>query len=140
MIARMMAGHIIKRHDFKAFYTAPYMKLATRNKLISKDPYNTFDWLMDVSEENNLKSAFYFICGRTNPARDADYEPEHPVLRRLMRRIHERGHEIGLHPSYDTYQEPELLKRSRTAKKYLCRRRIQQVQWGGECTICDGSN
>ena len=131
-IGRMMAGHILKRRDLKAFFTAPYVKLATRNKLIAADPYNTFDWLMDVSEENNLKSAFYFICGRTNPARDADYEPEHPVIRRLMRHIHERGHEIGLHPSYETFQKPELLKQEADRLKRICAEEgIEQTQWGG---------
>lgn len=30
-------------------------------------------------------------------------------IRALMRRIHERGHEIGLYPSYGTYQKPELI-------------------------------
>jgi len=127
-----MAGHLIKRRDLKAFFTAPYVKLATRNKLIAADPYNTFDWLMDVSEENNLKSAFYFICGRTNSVRDADYEPEHPVIRQLMRRIHERGHEIGLHPSYDTFQKPELLKKEADRlKRISAEEGIEQTQWGG---------
>jgi hypothetical protein len=131
-IGRMMAGHILKRRDLEAFFTAPYVKLATRNELITADPYNTFDWLMDVSEANNLQSAFYFICGRTNPARDSDYEPEHPVIRQLMRHIHERGHEIGLHPSYDTFQSPTLLKQEADRLKRICAEEgIQQTQWGG---------
>jgi hypothetical protein len=131
-IARMMAGHIIKRRDLKAFFTAPYVKIATRNELINADPYNTFDWLMDVSEENNLQSAFYFICGRTNPIRDAEYELEHPAIRQLMRRIHERGHEIGLHPSYGTFQSTDLLKREADRLKRVCAEEgIHQTQWGG---------
>lgn len=45
-----------------------------------------------MSEANNLESAFYFICGRTDAKRDANYEPEYTVIRQLMRRIHNRGH------------------------------------------------
>ena len=131
-IARMMAGHIIKRRDLKAFFIAPYVKLATRNELIAADPYNTFGWLMDMSEAKNLRSSFYFICGRTNPKRDADYEADHPVIRKLMRRIYERGHEIGLHPSYDTFQSPELLKKEADQLKRICAEEgIYQTQWGG---------
>jgi hypothetical protein len=131
-VARMMAGHIIKRRDPKAFFTAPYVKLASKNELIAADPYNTFDWLMDVSEANNLQSAFYFICGRTNQTYDADYEPEHPAIRKLMRRIHERGHEIGLHPSYNTFQSQELLKKEADRLKRICAEKgIYQTQWGG---------
>ena len=83
-IVRMMAGHIFKRADPKAFMYAPYVKLATKDHLINADHYNTFDWLMNVSEANNLTSSFYFICGRTHPSLDADYELEHPVMRDLL--------------------------------------------------------
>lgn len=132
MIGRMMAGHLLKRRDMKAFFCAPHVKLASGKELHLADPCNTFDWLMDVSEANNLQSSFYFICGRTDPARDADYEPEHPAIRQLMRRIHERGHEIGLHPSYGTYQKPELIKQEAERLKYVCAGEgITQSKWGG---------
>ena len=131
-IARMMVGHILKRRDPKAFITAPYVKLATRNSLIEADPYNTFDWLMDVSEANGLRSAFYFICGRTHAGKDADYEIEHPVMRDLLRRIHRRGHEIGLHPSYNTFRDAAALKREADRLKRVCAEEgIAQEQWGG---------
>jgi peptidoglycan/xylan/chitin deacetylase (PgdA/CDA1 family) len=87
---------------------------------------------MDVSEANNLQSAFYFICGRTDPVRDGDYELEHPAIRNLMRRIRERGHEIGLHPSYGTFQKPELIKKEADRLRRVCaEERIEQPQWGG---------
>ena len=130
-IGRMMAGHLLKSRDISAFLTAPYVKLATRSQLHNADPCNTFDWLMDVSEANNLQSAFYFICGGDHP-KDADYQPEHPVVRNLMRRIHERGHEIGLHPSYSTFQQPELIKQQADRLRRICAEEgIEQTQWGG---------
>ena len=130
-IIRMMAGHAFKRRDVRAFCSAPWVKLATRGKLHYADPYNTFDWLMDVSEAHNLTSAFYFICGRTS-AMDADYEPEHPAIRALMRRIHQRGHEIGLHPSYGTYQKPELIAQEACRlRSILVTEKIQQSVIGG---------
>jgi hypothetical protein len=130
-IGRMMAGHLLKRRDIKAFFIAPYVKLATGSQLHPTEPYNTFEWLMDISDANNIKSAFYFICGG-NHSHDADYEPEHPVIRNLMRRIHERGHEIGLHPSYDTFQKPALIKQEAERLKHICAEEgIKQNQWGG---------
>ena len=131
-IMRMMAGHILKRGDPKAFLTAPYVKLVTRNHLIDNDPYNTFDWLMDVAESHGLKSAFYFICGRTHPSKDADYEIEHPVMRNLLARIHSRGHEIGLHPSYNTFKDSATLKREADRLKHvLAEEGIEQEELGG---------
>ncbi|NYT64541.1 hypothetical protein H0A58_00990 [Alcaligenaceae bacterium] len=130
-VIRMMAGHLLKRRNIKAFFTAPYVKLLTDKNLHSADPYNTFDWLMDVSEAHNLKSAFYFICGHTS-SMDADYDLEHPVIKELLQRIHRRGHEIGLHPSYGTYQKPEELKREAEHLSTVCSRLgITQERYGG---------
>ncbi|WP_200885545.1 polysaccharide deacetylase family protein [Xenorhabdus nematophila] len=85
-----------------------------------------------MSEANNLQSAFYFICGRTDKSKDADYEPEHSIIRDLMRRIHARGHEIGLHPSYGTYQKPYLIDSEAKKLKRICDEEgIKQPVWGG---------
>lgn len=104
----------------------------SRSQISKREPFNTFDWLMDQSERRGLKSAFYFICGRTMPARDALYELEHPAIRDLLRRIHSRGHEIGLHPSYGTYQSPELIAKEAARLRRVCAEEgIEQPIWGG---------
>lgn len=106
--------------------------LRGRGTLAGSDPYNCFDWMMDASEAAGRTSAFYFICGRTHARRDADYELEEPAIAALMSRIHDRGHEIGLHPSYATYLDSEALgweaRRLRTACAALA---IDQSEWGG---------
>jgi len=131
-IGRMMAGHLLKRGDPRAFVNAFYVKSATQDRLIKKDPYNTFDWLMDVSESNGLKSTFYFICGKTEPCKDPDYELGHPVIRNLLQHIHQRGHEIGLHPSYNTFNNPVALKNEADQLRSICKQeKIQQTEWGG---------
>src|SRR5690606_14466012 len=97
-----------------------------------RDPANTFDWLMKQSENNGLTSAFYFICGRTDASKDALYEPEMPHVRKLMREIHRRGHEIGLHPSYNTFQRPEEIAREARRLRKICEEEgIEQKAWGG---------
>ncbi len=130
-IARLMAGHVLKRHDLASFCTAPLVKLSSKKKLHHADPYNTFDWLMDVSEENGISSAFYFICGRTSDI-DSDYELEHSAIRELIRRIHLRGHEIGLHPSYGSYKSPLLIKQEADRlKRIAAEEGVVQHNWGG---------
>jgi hypothetical protein len=131
-IIRMMVGHLVKRRDVKAFFQAPYVKLATINKLCKQDPFNTFDWLMSQSKANHIQSAFYFICGRTDLGRDSDYEIEHPAIRNLMREIHERGHEIGLHPSYNSFQSPATIKQEADRLRTVMREEnILQDEVGG---------
>lgn len=130
-LVRAMAGDVIKRKDFKSAMLAPWIRMNTRSQLHSADPASTFDWIMDVSEQHGLQSAFYFICGHTDP-HDADYQPEHPAIRHLMRRIHHRGHEIGLHPSYGTYQKPQLIRQETDRLRKICAEEgIAQTEWGG---------
>jgi hypothetical protein len=131
-LLRSMAGDVIKRRNIKYAFLAPWIRFNTRDALHPADPFNTFEWIMDVSEQNDLTSAFYFICGRTAPQFDADYEIEHPAIRSLLRRIHDRGHEIGLHPSYDTYLNKNLLKsEADRLRKTAAIESIEQTEWGG---------
>lgn len=108
---RRVAGDILLRNDYGALVNGPWTWLTTREKLKKSDPYNNFDWIMDLSQEFNLKNAFYFMTGVTNPRRDGHYDIDHPTTRELLRRVYSRGHEIGLHPSYETYLDGDQMCR-----------------------------
>lgn len=131
-VLRSMLGQIVKKKSLVGAMRLPIIKLNTRSQLYAGDPYNNFDWIMDVSERHGLQSAFYFICGRTNAARDALYDVEHPAIRALIRRIHARGHEVGLHPSYETYLTPGAIAHEFMALQKVCEEEgVRQVFWGG---------
>jgi uncharacterized protein DUF7033 len=96
------------------------------------DPCNTFDFIMDASESRGLRSAFYFIAGRTGGAIDGDYSLDEPWIRRLLRRIHERGHELGLHTSYNTFRDSEQVRAEHERLRDACESEgIRQDAWGG---------
>lgn len=75
---------------------------------LNTDPYDTYDWLMDVSESRGLKSTFFFMSGG-NTTHDNKYEIDSPNVRKILQKIIGRGHEIGLHGSYNSYDNPEML-------------------------------
>ena len=96
-----------------------------------RDPNDTFDLIMEESERRGLRSAFYFIAGGT-PPRDGDYSLDDAPIRRLLRRIHERGHEIGLHGSYDTMRDASRLAQELENLQRACAAEgIEQETWGG---------
>lgn len=131
-----MGAEILKRGNIINALYAPWIYFNSGKLLHSKDPSNTFDWIMKISEENNLKSAFYFISGRTEPKLDAVYEIEHEAIRKLMGEIHSRGHEIGLHPSYNTYLNNEALSKELIRLKNVCKEeKIFQNTWGGRMHV-----
>jgi peptidoglycan/xylan/chitin deacetylase (PgdA/CDA1 family) len=96
------------------------------------DPNNTFDLIMDISEQHNVQSAFYFITDHSAGIMDGDYHMEHPLIRQLLRKIHTRGHEIGLHTSYNTYLDPaQTLKEFQILTQACAEEGIYQDTWGG---------
>lgn len=131
-LIRAVGGDLFKRKDLKSLFFGFWIFITSRKKLHPKDPYNTFDWIMDLSERNGLTSAFYFICGRTDVNKDADYEPEDIAIRKLIRRIYNRGHEIGLHPSYNSYQTPAIVIEEVQRLQRVCLEEgVHQDKWGG---------
>ena len=52
------------------------------------------------------------VSTRTKPSLDRPFSLDDPRLRALLREIHARGHEIGIHPGYHSYRHPEALARS----------------------------
>ncbi len=96
------------------------------------DPHNTFDFIMSASEQYRLKSAFYFKGGFSNKQFDESYNLDAPWLEELMRNIHARGHEIGLHGSYESYRDPiKLRSEFASLLKAVERVKITQKIWGG---------
>lgn len=77
----------------------------------SSDPHNTFDFIMDISEKYNLKSAFYFMGGRGTRYDPLHYSLDHPAVKTIIQSICDRGHEIGFHPSYASATRMDIWRR-----------------------------
>ena len=73
-LVRSVISDLLKRRHLIQTVSAPLIHLNTKQKLHPRDPYNTFDWLMDISDFLGISSSFYFICGRTNPYFDSQYD------------------------------------------------------------------
>ncbi len=69
-----------------------------------KDIYDTYNYLIDVSEKNNLKSHFYFIPALKGEE-DAQYNITDKRLEKIIQNILKRGHLIGLHGTYNSYNK-----------------------------------
>ena len=105
--------------------------IQNRNSPSTNDPYNTFDWLMDISERNGLISCFYFITDHSGGFLDGDYSITNPLIKKLLRHIHERGHEIGLHSSYYTYKDAAQIEKEFCILTSVCHKEgISQNTWG----------
>lgn len=130
-ILKGSAVEVVKRRDMEAAYRKALM-LGGRSLRVKRDPYYTFPWLMEVSERAGLRSSFYFIPEHTDPEYDGQYSLDDPEIEQLMLEIHQRGHEIGLHPSYQTYLSPSRIKHQwGLLKRKVDELGIKQPIWGG---------
>jgi len=128
-VLRNIAGDLVWRKDASLAYRRAVAKCSGRYDL---DPYNTFDLIMDVSERYGLRSAFYFKTDSSNSQFDETYSLDLPWIQELLLRIHERGHEIGLHSSYEAYKDPARTRAEFKALLQLAERLgIVQETWGG---------
>ena len=64
------------------------------------DPFDTFDFLMSVSESVGIASTFFFLTLDTARPDGSTYTVDDPWAQGLLGRIAARGHHVGLHGSY----------------------------------------
>lgn len=104
ILLRTCLGDIIKRRSI--LECASRVRRYFFNKFCNYkyDKNYTFDWYMDVCEANNLKASFYFIPTSKEP-QNGCYELSDKNIQDLMIKIHKRGHKIGVHGSYQTFND-----------------------------------
>ena len=96
-LGQNLAGDLLSR---KSLRTAgrTIMNYGRFKKGIIKDPFDTFDELMDLSEKYSLKSSFFF------------YSILDERVKEIILNINQREHEVGIHPSFNTFNNPYLLR------------------------------
>jgi len=131
-IAKSISGGIIKHHSIKLAQKRYYQWRSVRKGDYEKDPYYTFNFIMQESEKRGLRSAFYFIADHTAGTIDGVYTLNDPEIISLMKTIDARGHEIGLHLSYNTYLDKEQSKKeAQILYKAMQKNGIKQKLRGG---------
>ena len=122
-LVRLVVGDILKRKDVSLAIDRirEYYEVS---KGYIKDPYDTFDWLMEQSERIGVQSRFYFMSGGVT-----QYDNRYDIKqqKQLIEKIKSRGHIIGIHPSYNAYNDLEQFKKEKELLEKVC-----------ECNIDEG--
>ena len=108
---RKIAGDLIKRRNIKS----AAQNLLEKVKVclgLEKDPYDSFDYLMDVSERIGIK-AYFFFMGEGVTKYDNYYKSNDYFITKLIKDIKNRGHYIGIHPTYAAYNNNEQFEKEK---------------------------
>ena len=129
---RMASSYLLRQKSIKKACRPIWQKLISYKEISLDDPYNTFDLLMDLSEKKGIKSSFYFIAGGNNKNYDASYRLTDRRIHKLLLEIDRRGHEIGLHSSYEMFNLDGGISKEMKSLKAVCSALgIKQSYWGG---------
>ena len=118
---------------------APHKALSTLFKFVGnkigfsfKDEFReNISWMMDINEKVGNKIAFYFITHKTSYL-DSNENFDELKIRKLFKEIHQRGHEIGLHPGYNCYNDQANFKKTvEVLRRVLKEEEIKQDILGG---------
>jgi hypothetical protein len=90
-----------------------------------KDPYDTFDYLMDKSESKRIKSRFYFMSGGITKY-DNNYKIDEKRCIELIKEIKRRGHIIGFHGSYSSYNNPQQWGKEKELLERVCQSEVNE--------------
>ncbi|MFN8486678.1 MAG: polysaccharide deacetylase family protein [Caldilineaceae bacterium] len=130
-LLRSLVTDLGLRYDLSLCWRRLQAYREARQGVFDNDPNNSFDFIMNTSEQYGWQNAFYFMYGGSSNF-DNQYDPEHPWIVNLYHEVHQRGHEIGFHPSYGTYLDSDKTKQEfQRLLEVMEKAKIQQDSWGG---------
>jgi peptidoglycan/xylan/chitin deacetylase (PgdA/CDA1 family) len=101
---RATAGDLIKRRAPRAGWRRLIRFINNRRADYSHDPCYTFDNYIALCDEYNMRASFYFIPSSSEP-NNGCYNLREAKIQRLMRKLSDAGHEIGMHGCYEAYRD-----------------------------------
>lgn len=90
--------------------------------IFSPDRTDNFENIMDFEERNGVQSTFFFGSIFDN------YNISHPTVRKAINRVARRGWEVGLHPSYDAWQDENSFRLQKAALEEVVRKEVHGVR------------
>lgn len=99
-----------------------------------KDPYYTFDYIINLEKYYGFRSSFYFMSGGTSEY-DNYYNLGDSIVKKLIKQIENEGFEAGYHGSFNSYNDEKTLYEEKhtldllfTNKPYGCRQHYLRFQ------------
>lgn len=72
------------------------------------DPFDSYDWMDALHDTYQLKPRYFFLLPEKTGKYDRNILPSKPALQALLRR-HTEKYETGIHPSWQSGDDPALL-------------------------------
>lgn len=132
-IIKPCVSSILRYKDVKRAFSIfnTYIK---KKKCYKKDPFWTFDYIINIERRYNFKSSFYLMSGGTSKF-DNFYNIEDKKISSLIKQIEEDKFEVGYHGSFNSYNDFEMMEKEKFTldelirnKPYGCRQHFLRFE------------
>jgi hypothetical protein len=105
-LVRTVGGYLMSLWQMKWGDIAQRTRVMTKKE---KDPFNTFDLQIQYQKEYKLKPIYFFLFAHYGQY-DKNINTRNSKFRFLVKSMGDYA-SVGIHPSYNTIEHPELLKK-----------------------------
>ena len=107
---RGIVSDIIRCNNFKCFNDQLVNRLAAwRNHLKHEEYFKNVIWMSEIGKYLGEKFIFYIMVNRTHRL-DGNYDIQHKDVLNLMSKVLADGHKIGIHFSYNAFDNAKLME------------------------------
>jgi hypothetical protein len=112
----------------KSLFTGGFTRFMERNAVLlgtKKDPFDTFEWLDNLHQQNDLKPIYFFLVAEKNYLYDKNILPSTKAMQDLIQ-CHAQKYSIGIHPSWQSGDDIDLLKNEINYLKNISGKEVTQ--------------
>ncbi len=119
-LIRNLGAYLLELRAFK------FKRIYQRTKVLLrkiKDPYDTYDYQIALQKKYELTPIYFFLLGRFS-AYDRNISSDTPAYQNLMQSLADYAR-VGVHPSYKSYLNKELVKKEIRLLSKIVKREIK---------------
>jgi hypothetical protein len=89
----------------------------------SEDPFDCYVFLDKLHTQHNLKPLYFFLVAKENGQYDKNILPDNEAMQALIKK-HSDKYNIGIHPSWKSYDAKEILKEEKNTLEKISDKQI----------------
>ncbi|MBO6794885.1 MAG: polysaccharide deacetylase family protein [Balneolaceae bacterium] len=101
-LLKRLIGDVVIRRDFNLAIERVKFFHKVKGGDFESDPYNNFEELIDLLAAFDIRSAFFFVASDNDHPNDVNYQIHQKPIKQIVKKVHNAGHKIGIHPSFNT--------------------------------------
>jgi len=128
--------HFLKSLKKGDFHAAFYQITSIAKKLSGDNPYWNFDRIMEIEKELGVKSTFFFLNEQKKACIFSPkewklylgrYDIKDAKIVNIIKRLDAEGWEIGVHGSYNSYRNLEMLREEKETLEEILGKRVHGI-------------